>query len=155
MRGRIAWAVGIFPAIWLKEGAGAYAARVSFERGSDEAFALLERLLEVGSSPRRTANGSENGLEAASLANPVPSSSQLRVAAAISELRRHAQVPDGEDRGQGGDHNGDGGHLARGDRRQDDEEDVENHGPDHSGPEGEAQTADHSHETESSVLNAG
>src|SRR5829696_4141097 len=54
MRARIAWAVGIFPAIWLKEGAGANAARVCFARGgSEEAFALLDRLLEVGSSPSR------------------------------------------------------------------------------------------------------
>jgi hypothetical protein len=155
MRGRIAWSVGIFPSIWLKEGAGAYAARACFMGGgSREAFALLERLLDVGSPPRRPANGNGNGLEPAPLANPVPGSSQLRVPAAISELGRHAQVPDGEDRGQGGNHNGDGSHLARGDRRQHDEEDVENHGPDHSGPEGEAQTADHSHERESSLLNA-
>jgi hypothetical protein len=52
MRLRIAWAVGIFPAIWLKEGAGAYAARVCFARnGSSAAFGLLDRLLEVGSAP--------------------------------------------------------------------------------------------------------
>jgi hypothetical protein len=59
MRARIAWAVGIFPSVWLKEGAGAYAARVCFARGgSKEAFALLNRLLEVGSSsPPRLANG--------------------------------------------------------------------------------------------------
>jgi hypothetical protein len=59
MRARIAWAVGIFPSVWLKEGAGAYAARVCFARGgSKEAFALLNRLLEVGSSsPSRPANG--------------------------------------------------------------------------------------------------
>ena len=64
MRARIAWAVGIFPAIWLKEGAGAYAARVGFARGgSGEAFALLDRLLEVGSSPSRRSNinGKGNG----------------------------------------------------------------------------------------------
>ena len=55
MRGRIAWAVGIFPSIWLNEGAGAYAARVCFEHGSEEAFALLERLI----APRtRAARGS-------------------------------------------------------------------------------------------------
>src|ERR671924_390481 len=61
MRARIAWAVGIFPAIWLKEGAGAYAARLCFARGgSQEAFALLDRLLAVGSSPspkRSNGNG--------------------------------------------------------------------------------------------------
>jgi hypothetical protein len=65
MRARIAWAVGIFPSIWLKEGAGAYAARVCFARGgSEEAFALLDRLLEVGSSassPPRSMNGNGNG----------------------------------------------------------------------------------------------
>jgi hypothetical protein len=65
MRARIAWAVGIFPSIWLKEGAGAYAARVCFARGgSKEAFALLDRLLEVASSdssaPRKL-NGNANG----------------------------------------------------------------------------------------------
>jgi hypothetical protein len=62
MRARIAWAVGIFPAIWLKEGAGAYAARVCFARGgSGEAFALLDQLLEIGSSPSRASNMDGNG----------------------------------------------------------------------------------------------
>jgi hypothetical protein len=52
MRGRIAWAVGLGSALRLKSGAGAYAARVCFARGgSDQAFALLDRLLDVGSSP--------------------------------------------------------------------------------------------------------
>ena len=77
-RARIAWAVGIFPSIWLKEGSGAYAARVCFARGgSREAFALLDRLLEVGSSPRPSnrngngtakANGKGNGHRRADLA---------------------------------------------------------------------------------------
>jgi hypothetical protein len=139
MRGRIAWAVGIFPAVWLKEGAGAYAARASFERGREEAFALLERLL---------------ALEPAPLADPVPSSTQLRVAAAIGELSRHAQVPEGEYHGQNGNHNGNGRHLARRDRRDHDEEDVEHDRPDHRGPERETKTTDDSHgETRSSVLN--
>jgi hypothetical protein len=49
MRGRIAWSVGLWPAFRLKEGAGAYAARQCFSRGgSEEAFALLDELLEVG-----------------------------------------------------------------------------------------------------------
>jgi hypothetical protein len=62
MRARIAWAVGIFPSIWLKEGAGAYAARVSFARGGlEQAFALLDRLLEVGSPSPRPSNGNGNG----------------------------------------------------------------------------------------------
>jgi hypothetical protein len=62
MRGRIAWAVGIFPSIWLKEGAGAYAAHSAFARGeSNDAFALLDRLLEVGSSRASPRNGNGNG----------------------------------------------------------------------------------------------
>jgi hypothetical protein len=52
MRAKIAWIVGLWPAIRLNEGAGTYAARVSFARGgSEEAFALLDRLLEVGPRP--------------------------------------------------------------------------------------------------------
>jgi hypothetical protein len=51
MRARIAWTIGLWQAIRLKEGAGAYAARVCFARGgSDQAFALLDRLLEQGPS---------------------------------------------------------------------------------------------------------
>jgi hypothetical protein len=62
MRGRIAWSVGIFPSIWLKEGAGAYAAHNAFARGeSNDAFALLDRLLEVGSPPASPRNGNGNG----------------------------------------------------------------------------------------------
>jgi hypothetical protein len=63
MRARIAWAVGIWPSIRLREGAGAYAARVCMARGgSNEAFALLDRLLDVGRSPRaRSSNGNGNG----------------------------------------------------------------------------------------------
>lgn len=63
MRTRIAWVVGMFPAIWLKEGAGAYAARACFARGgSEEAFALLDRLLAVGSSHSpATSNGNGDG----------------------------------------------------------------------------------------------
>src|SRR5262245_7580338 len=64
MRFLIGWRVGIFPSVWLKEGAGAYAALVCFSRdGSDEAFALLDRLLEVGAPPRPAVpvNGNANG----------------------------------------------------------------------------------------------
>lgn len=62
MRGRIAWSVGIFPSIWLKEGAGAYAAHNAFTRGeSNDAFALLDRLLDVGSSRASPRNGNGNG----------------------------------------------------------------------------------------------
>jgi hypothetical protein len=64
MRARIAWTVGLFPSIWLKEGAGAYAARVCFARGgSDEAFALLDRLLEVGSSASQPPTSLNGGSE--------------------------------------------------------------------------------------------
>ena len=63
MRFRIAWAVGFFPAVWLKEGAGIYAAHRAFSRGGiQQAFALLDRLLEIGSSPPATKrNGNGNG----------------------------------------------------------------------------------------------
>ena len=65
MRARIAWTVGFFPSIWLKEGAGAYAARACFAGGgSGEAFALLDRLVAVGSAPSdepSSSNGNGNG----------------------------------------------------------------------------------------------
>jgi hypothetical protein len=52
MRMRIAWAVGLLPAFRLNEGAGAYAAQVCFASGgAGEAFALLDRMLEVGGAP--------------------------------------------------------------------------------------------------------
>jgi hypothetical protein len=51
IRGRIAWTIGLWQAIRLNEGAPAYAARVCFAHGgSDEAFALLDRLLDKGQS---------------------------------------------------------------------------------------------------------
>jgi hypothetical protein len=65
MRARIAWTVGVWPSIKLSEGAGVYAARVCIGRGgTDEAFALLDRLLGVGSSPTvnsSNGNGKRNG----------------------------------------------------------------------------------------------
>jgi hypothetical protein len=67
MRARIAWTVGLWPALRLKAGAGSYAARVCFARGgSDEAFELLDHLLAVGSPPtaepaRMNGNGNGNG----------------------------------------------------------------------------------------------
>jgi hypothetical protein len=65
MRARIAWTVGVWPALRLKAGAGSYAARICFARGgSDEAFELLERLLAVGTSPDAGpagTNGNGNG----------------------------------------------------------------------------------------------
>jgi hypothetical protein len=100
MRGRIAWAVGMFPAIWLKEGAGAYAARVCFARGgSEEAFALLDRLLEVGSSPLRapsdgsaSGNGNGNGHRQAELAIRATISARER-AARSRAARESGSVP--------------------------------------------------------------
>ena len=107
MRARIAWSVGIFPSIWLKEGAGAYAAHSAFARGeSDDAFALLDRLLEVGSSSRRhgTANGNGNGHRADELAiratiiarartRAARGSGSARVAAEDRRRDRQAQPP--------------------------------------------------------------
>lgn len=63
MRAVIAWTVGLWPALRLKAGAGSYAARVCFARGgSEEAFALLERLLAVGvPHAAQRANGNGNG----------------------------------------------------------------------------------------------
>lgn len=50
MRARIAWRIGLRAALYLNEGAGAYAARVSFRRdGADGAFDLLDVLLMIGS----------------------------------------------------------------------------------------------------------
>jgi hypothetical protein len=65
MRARIAWSVGLWQALRLKEGAGTYAARVCFSSGgSDQAFELLDRLLEIGRPDRpglSTADGNGNG----------------------------------------------------------------------------------------------
>jgi hypothetical protein len=63
MRASIAWTVGLWPSIRLSEGAGAYAARVCIARGgTDEAFALLDRLLAVRWSPTAgSSNGNGNG----------------------------------------------------------------------------------------------
>lgn len=96
MRARIAWAVGMFPAIWLKEGSGAYAARACFARGgSEEAFALLDRLLEAGSSPSPApsngngkANGSGNGHREAELAIRATISARERARAVRTRAAR-------------------------------------------------------------------
>jgi hypothetical protein len=98
MRAQIAWAVGIFPAIWLKEGAGAYAARACFARGgSTEAFGLLDRLLAVGSSPspvtsngNGTGKGNGNGHREAELAARATIIARERAAAARSRAARES-----------------------------------------------------------------
>src|SRR5262249_29834538 len=102
MRARIAWRVGIFPAVWLKEGAGAYAAGICFSRGgSDEAFALLDRLLEIGVPPRPVvpANGNGNGHD------PEP----FVRAAILARERARNRAARGSDSGNGadGDRHGD------------------------------------------------
>jgi hypothetical protein len=69
MRGRIAWSLSLWQALRLKSGAGAYAARVCFARGgSEEAFALLDRLLDIGSPSPPATNGNGNGHRADDLA---------------------------------------------------------------------------------------
>jgi hypothetical protein len=51
LRIRIAWLVGLRPALRINEGAGEYAARLTFARdGADRAFALLDVLLMIGST---------------------------------------------------------------------------------------------------------
>jgi hypothetical protein len=83
MRGRIAWSVGIFPSIWLKEGAGAYAAHNAFTRGEgNDAFALLDRLLDVGSSRAAPRNGNGNGHRADELAIRATIAARARTRAA-------------------------------------------------------------------------
>ena len=62
VRMRIAWLVGLRPALRLNEGAGEYAARLTFGReGAERAFALLDVLLLIGSreGDRRPPNRSE------------------------------------------------------------------------------------------------
>jgi hypothetical protein len=62
LRLRIAWSVGLWPALRLKQGAGAYAARACFTGDDAEAaFELLDRMLEVGATPRPIAPGNGNG----------------------------------------------------------------------------------------------
>lgn len=50
VRARVAFALGLRPALRLDEGAGEYAARLCFSRrDSEAAFGLLDRMLELGS----------------------------------------------------------------------------------------------------------
>jgi hypothetical protein len=73
MRGRIAWAIGLWPAIRLKDGAGAYAARAAFAHGgSDEAFELLDRLLGTGGDPTPTGSKLPRGWTPARLEQLTP-----------------------------------------------------------------------------------
>jgi hypothetical protein len=148
MRARIFLVVGLGHAIRLNQGAGEYAARVAFARlGTEEAFALLDRLLAVGEAAAPAENGRRNGrrLEAAPLSDPVVGSTQARVPAAIRELAGDAQVSQHENGAQAAHHNGDAGDLGRRDAGQGHEEDIEN---DHAGdgdPERETEPAEDLH----------
>jgi hypothetical protein len=131
MRLRILVVVGLRAAVRLDEGAGEYAARVVFARhGSGEAFALLDRLLE---------------LEAAPLAHPVQGPAQARVAAAIRELGRETQVAEQENGRKRADHNGHARHLGGRDPGQGDEEDVERDRARNGNPERETDAAEDLH----------
>jgi len=71
IRAQIAWLIGLRPALRLNEGAGEYAARMTFARdGADRAFALLEVLLMIGSreGDRRPSDRSELLIQAALIA---------------------------------------------------------------------------------------
>ena len=129
MRLRIFSVLGLRQAIRLDEGAGEYAARVTFARyGVEEGFSMLESLLEVGSGPRGpvvNANGNGRaGSEAPALPDPVERPAELRVAASVGEFARHAQVAQRENGHQRGNGNGHPGHLDGGDPRQRHEEEV-------------------------------
>lgn len=142
MRGRIWVAVGFREALRLNDGAGEYAARAVFARyGTEAAFSLLDRLLEIGEEPQAAAK-----LEPAPLADPVQGAAQARVASAIRELAGDAQRANGENGGQGGHDNGNGAHLAGRDPGQADEEDVEDYRPHDRDPEREPESAEHPHD---------
>jgi hypothetical protein len=75
MRMRILWRLGPVEALRLDEGAGAYAARISFRRdGVDSAFDLLEVLLMIGSreGDRRPVRRAEMLVEAELIARNRP-----------------------------------------------------------------------------------
>jgi hypothetical protein len=127
MRLRIFTVLGFRHAIHLNEGAGEYAARVAFARsGVREGFAMLDRLIELGSEPRRgPAAGNGNArLEAASLAHAVAGESQARVAATIRELAGDTDAAHGENNGKGGHNGAHLGDLGRRHARKRDKEHV-------------------------------
>jgi hypothetical protein len=135
MRVRILRVVGLRPALRLNEGAGEYAARVVFARfGTEEGFALLDRLLEGGDE------GADR-LEAAPLPQVIEGPAQARVATAVRKLAGHAQVAHGENGHQRSHHNGHTGHLTGGDSRQRHKEDIEDDRAGHGDPERETQAA--------------
>jgi hypothetical protein len=149
MRFRIWVVVGFRQAIRLDDGAGEYAARVVFARyGTRAAFALLDRLLEIGEAREPLpARARRNGhpLEASSLPYSVEGSTQARVASAVRQLARQPQVAEHENGGKPADHNGHAGHLGGRDAGQRHEEDIKD---DHAGdrdPERETEPAENPH----------
>ena len=163
---RIFVLLGLRPAIHLDEGAGELAARVIFARQDEEAaFSLLDRLLAVGKVDHRGRNGNGshpavrngngshpahrngngNGSEAAALANPVSASAQERVATAVRELARDAEVPDRQQRRNGRNGNCHAGHVPGRDPGQGDEEHIEHHGSRSTDPERDPNVPQHLH----------
>ncbi len=146
---RVLAVLGPGRAIWIDEGVAEYAARLVFaERGTEAAFALLDRLLDIGEAPQAGTNGgSRNGLplEAAPLANPVQGAAQARVAAAIRQLAGDAKVAQRENGGQGANHNGHADHLAGGDAGQRDEEGVKGDDAGDGDPERDSKLAEELH----------
>ena len=141
MRVKIFRAVGLRQALRLNEGAGEYGARVVFSRfETEEGFAVLDRLLEVGEEEAV-------GLEAAPLAKAVEGAAQARIAAAVRELAGDAQVAHRENGHQRSHHNGHPGHLDGRDPRQRHEEEVEDDRAAHRDPEGETNPAQDLHRT--------
>jgi hypothetical protein len=97
MRGRIGWLLGLKRALRLNQGAGEYAARLCFARnGSDAAFDLLDRMLEIGAGEKPQARGANgNGHR----------SEELAVRAAIIARERaggRPQRPSSNGNGNGG-----------------------------------------------------
>ena len=127
------WAlVGPREALRLDEGAGVLAARKVFSRqGAEPAYGLLDRLLDE-----------DEELEPAPLADPVQGAAQARVAAAIGQLVRDAQVTKQEYGGQRADHNGHHDYVGGGHAGEGDEENIERDHPRNGNPERSAEATE-------------
>ena len=147
VRLRILVLLGLRPALRMSEGAGDYAARVIFASyGEEAAFSLLDRLLAISSERGVGGSGSAGRRsEAAPLANPVAGTTEERVAAAIRELARDAQVADRHHHRNGGNGHGHSGDVRRRDSGERDEEPVERDYAEGGDPEGDPQAAEHVH----------
>jgi hypothetical protein len=111
MRAVIAWTVGLWPALRLKAGAGSYAARVCFARGgSEEAFSLLDRLLEVAAPPAAQSRTNGNGTGSGHRPD------QLAIRAMIA-ARERDNPEDAEARSRGARGSGSANGAAEGSRR--------------------------------------